>query len=1298
MVTLFKVKRQVTGLEDNTKSFGNLIEEKIKSFNGMVSRKGGRHLIGWLKQSVLGVVDGHLGSYIGAIASFAFWFNRLRLGRGIKGVVLHMKTAQVLLMQSIGGDRVDDLTALKVRVNRSRSGLPRIIPVPHRRRIMAGDRTVIRFWNTLFGVYRILEFPGALKTNTITDAATSVLSLRRLQDVSTFIPIFWARIFKFLSKDRFLSVLNGQPKFFAISKSGPQTGPLSDENLSYISSSWDAVWRSVHVFLLKKHDAVRDNLFQYALSTGKLIFGHLFNEVSQIPYSGIFQREREVLYLGDKLPVDYDSVVNIKYWENGQVNKDQVPKIWILIGKDGQLKEVQRSIQKEKSFGKDIFITKDKNPPLDRSGLQLDKSFILLVHGKRHWYYYKAVVKKMIIPVKLPISNDVLGKLGTKIEPAGKVRVFAMVDAWTQWLLWPLHKAIQEILRVIPQDGTFNQVGPILELIRAWEAKEIDQTSNVYSFDLSAATDRLPVSLQESLLSNVLGEGPADNWRRLLVERDYALNMGSGVILNLRYSVGQPMGALSSWVMLALTHHFIVQFAYYLVCKDRNTPWTWYTLYAVLGDDMVVIGKSVAAKYLVIMRWLGVGIGLAKSIKARKRLVLEFAKKFFVDGIDCSMVSLRDIIVTMSSTAVASEFMRKHGYSLNAYLTLRGLGFKTRGSVTGRLWALGQRLRVFLVFLSYPGNFLGKQGKLQYTEWMSMYNINTQHPNMDWERAADYLWKVWVTKYLQNKLHAAPGTGSPPPPKKVSGMREEMSRTLAANWTWEKFPQGMYSHPMSYVYNSKAFIELISCFMFIFFWVLSLIILVTSFKWVPYRSWKDTMEHVTEAMRHGTEDYVVHGWFYKLVGKINEFYGWTATYHAETSRARMEARVALVIMTLEERAIRKMPGRKVAEKFVTKETATYKPSDQCLHKDDKNIICHLCIRTVHKRLLTPQLVAERVTPLLKPELFFSPDFLRNQSSDLRFLSLPSRYFCEELWTMMVEMDSNLLTKRISLITEFRTEELMFSSFLPLYTHWKNIQGFSNLGAEPSPTVRRKGQSKALVLYQAPSLALITRDLAKWNAITSMVHVPDATPCNGGGGQEGLTNGHRTRSLISDILFGLSKTLMWPELLSSKVLEWTSTVQRYNRYLGYLVDCLALTMLGSALTLLYLSLGAPCESTQEQVAIQNHATAASGPETAASLDPSSYWYYGSRLAGALVIGAAMYYLGLYMHDAYITTLNYTDPSIRPLFLPAYAEVREVIPLGIGREEIISIFEPRNFGNQPTTPITPASPSFAHGFWE
>jgi len=51
----------------------------------------------------------------------------------------------------------------------------------------------------------------------------------------------------------------------------------------------------------------------------------------------------------------------------------------------------------------------------------------------------------------------------------------------------------------------------------------------------------------------------------LLVNRDYHLCSDdpdfqpyNGVY---RYAVGQPMGALSSWAMLALTHHCLVQVA-----------------------------------------------------------------------------------------------------------------------------------------------------------------------------------------------------------------------------------------------------------------------------------------------------------------------------------------------------------------------------------------------------------------------------------------------------------------------------------------------------------------------------------------------------------------------------------------------------------------------------------------------------------------------------------------------------------------------------------------------------------------
>jgi len=73
-----------------------------------------------------------------------------------------------------------------------------------------------------------------------------------------------------------------------------------------------------------------------------------------------------------------------------------------------------------------------------------------------------------------------------------------------------------------------------------------------------------------SILSELIGEDRSLAWKNILVGRDYYLeDLDEGTFkykgINhkpYRYEVGQPMGALSSWAMLALTHHLIVQLAY----------------------------------------------------------------------------------------------------------------------------------------------------------------------------------------------------------------------------------------------------------------------------------------------------------------------------------------------------------------------------------------------------------------------------------------------------------------------------------------------------------------------------------------------------------------------------------------------------------------------------------------------------------------------------------------------------------------------------------------------------------------
>lgn len=91
----------------------------------------------------------------------------------------------------------------------------------------------------------------------------------------------------------------------------------------------------------------------------------------------------------------------------------------------------------------------------------------------------------------------------------------------------------------------------------------------VSSIDLSAATDRLPIELQiiilEVLLKDIVPDSKlyARAWADLLIKRDYLVitnpkepdfKLPSFIKLNnnlkedtlVRYSVGQPMGALSS--------------------------------------------------------------------------------------------------------------------------------------------------------------------------------------------------------------------------------------------------------------------------------------------------------------------------------------------------------------------------------------------------------------------------------------------------------------------------------------------------------------------------------------------------------------------------------------------------------------------------------------------------------------------------------------------------------------------------------------------------------------------------------
>jgi hypothetical protein len=97
------------------------------------------------------------------------------------------------------------------------------------------------------------------------------------------------------------------------------------------------------------------------------------------------------------------------------------------------------------------------------------------------------------------------GQFSLKEEAAGKLRVFAIVDSISQNLLAPLHNFMFSVLRSIPNDGTFDQE----KSIKRSQDKAV-LSGRAYSFDLSAATDRLPVSLSGKILSKIFSDDFAE--------------------------------------------------------------------------------------------------------------------------------------------------------------------------------------------------------------------------------------------------------------------------------------------------------------------------------------------------------------------------------------------------------------------------------------------------------------------------------------------------------------------------------------------------------------------------------------------------------------------------------------------------------------------------------------------------------------------------------------------------------------------------------------------------------------------
>jgi hypothetical protein len=398
-----------------------------------------------------------------------------------------------------------------------------------------------------------------------------------------------------------------------------------------------------------------------------------------------------------------------------------------------------------------------KGDPILRDTL---KEYLTIVDGIGLWRRIVWAGQALYDQMPFASNAETLGRLGLKEEPAGKVRVFAMVDAWTHWVMRPLHDFIFSLLRYIPQDGTFDQPRPAERLKEELE-RCLSQGKPVwvYSIDLSAATDRLPISLQIPLMAQVfstVGFGYwkdsalllANLWAKLLVDRDYRVSyplvtvtkpkvtvtdagfkiirgqksvMKETVVELVRYAVGQPMGALSSWASLAITHHCIVQYAYAKVCESKGQRYSWFSDYAILGDDVVIGNRSVALSYLKILDTIGVEAGLAKSLVSHNKIVMEFAKKLWIPQ-RADMVSLKELIAASISMRMSSALVEKFSLSVEQMCRFYGLGYRVVTRKDSLIFKLPTRLRIPYIWCSRPG---GPWAVSDWGTWIGIRSMNS---------------------------------------------------------------------------------------------------------------------------------------------------------------------------------------------------------------------------------------------------------------------------------------------------------------------------------------------------------------------------------------------------------------------------------------------------------------------------------------------------------------------------------------------------------------------------------------------
>jgi hypothetical protein len=650
-------------------------------FGWQTTVKGGRALGGALAR-VLHLRDGGMTSrWYNAAMGYAKFVVRLQRRSGWQYVVVYLKACSVLLQQAAGGQKIANTRDLKAAVSRTRSGIPRVIPRVMRIAIRSGDIWTIRLWLTFFGLYRVVEIPSIVKLGAVANPST--LDVETLVDWISFLNGFAPVFFRELGYGKLANLWLGLRRSARKGETPPgvegstllSSLPARGRNLAdqlvaqFIPKGWEGLpWNLKPRLLALLKSSPNTSGVRPAMG---LYYGRPLTESEQKRVND--RKEVGLLRTGTSIGVvftDYLAWTNPQKDEALNINSWMWPLLqeWLKLTGDTVLSRLS-----------------------ELSAKVIDQ--VLPDRGNRRDPNYPGFGRL-----------QGLGKLGFLPEPAGKTRIIAMVDGWTQMAMKPVHDLLFHLLGLIPQDGTFDQMAPAKRL--AGRGHKI-----FFSYDLSSATDRFPVLLQQPVLALLLGSRLASLWVSLLTDRTFLVPGRVDKKIKpfkyeetIRYGAGQPQGALTSWAAFSLTHHLLVQYAAYRAYHQ----WRWFSDYALLGDDIVIADVKVANEYLASLRVIGVEVGLAKSLISRNGS-FEFAKRTFVSGRDASAISLQSIGAAIVDTGVLEQVLVRANPELSLMEALRmaakvcGYGYKTLARLPAVLESK-TRLQGMSILLTRPGS------------------------------------------------------------------------------------------------------------------------------------------------------------------------------------------------------------------------------------------------------------------------------------------------------------------------------------------------------------------------------------------------------------------------------------------------------------------------------------------------------------------------------------------------------------------------------------------------------------------